>query len=94
VSLLSYSIAVDKAPAMQYEQADAFQTTRAGDWPVWLIWQVPAALRLAAVKTIPQNCLLVPGTSWLQSSFSMHHTRTPVPSFLSSAHLLTSLVLL
>jgi hypothetical protein len=34
VSSLSYSIAVHKVPAMQYEQANVFQTTRAGDWPV------------------------------------------------------------
>jgi hypothetical protein len=33
-----------KAPAMQYQQAEVFQTTRAGDRPVWLIWQVLWAL--------------------------------------------------
>jgi hypothetical protein len=44
------------------------------------------ASSLAAVKTQdePQKCLLVPGTSWLQSSFSMHHTHTPL-SFCSPA---------
>jgi hypothetical protein len=32
------------APEMHHQQANVIQTTRAGAWPVWLIWYVPAAL--------------------------------------------------
>ena len=60
---------------MQYQQANAFQTTRAGAWPVWLIWQgAPAASSLAAVKMSPKNCLLVPGSHIFTCT-----THTPVP---------------
>jgi hypothetical protein len=38
-----------------------------------------------AVKTSPKNCLLVPGTSLFQRSFSMHHAHT---SSLSNVRLL------
>jgi hypothetical protein len=32
------------APEVHHQQANVIQTTRAGAWPVWLIWYVPAAL--------------------------------------------------
>jgi hypothetical protein len=35
------------APAMHHQQVNIIQTTRAGAWPVWLIWKVPAALLLS-----------------------------------------------
>jgi hypothetical protein len=32
------------APEMHHQQANVIQTARAGAWPVWLIWYVPAAI--------------------------------------------------
>jgi hypothetical protein len=43
VSSLIYSIRSSgyTAPEMHHQQANAIQTTRAGAWPVWLIWYAP-----------------------------------------------------
>jgi hypothetical protein len=82
VSLLSYSIAVDIRRLqcnMQYEQADVFQANNTC-WRLACVADLVRASSQSAVlrsrRASPKNCLLVPGTSWLQSSFPMHHTHT------------------
>jgi hypothetical protein len=75
------------APEMHHQQANAIQTTRAGAWPVWLIWYVPAALLRS--RRAPKM-LVGAGhwTSWLLASKQLFpcttHTHTPV-SFRSPA---------
>jgi hypothetical protein len=62
VSLLSYSIAVNIRRLqcnMSKQQANVFQTTRAGAWYVWLIWYVPAAL--LRLRRAPKKLLVSAG---------------------------------
>jgi hypothetical protein len=47
------------APEMHHQQANVFQTARAGDWPVWLIWQVPAAALMRSRRQDEPQKLLV-----------------------------------
>jgi hypothetical protein len=58
---------------MHHQQANVIQTTRAGAWPVWLIWYVPAAL----LRSIRAPKMLVGAGHELASNQLFHapHTR-------------------
>jgi hypothetical protein len=45
-------------------------------WRLASVTDLVGGSSLNAVKTSPKNCLLVPGTSLFQRSFSMHHAHT------------------
>ena len=72
------------APEMHHQQANVIQTTRAGAWPVWLIWEVPAALLRS--RRAPK--MLVGAGNELASKqlFRAPHTHTIFLSFTCSTY--------
>ena len=55
-------------------------------WRLACVTDLVGGSSLTAVKTSPKNCLLVPGTSLFQRSFSMHHAHTCFLSFTCSTY--------
>jgi hypothetical protein len=72
------------APEMHHQQANVIQTTRAGAWPVWLIWYVPAAALLRSRRAPkPKNACWCRVLAGFKAAFPCT-THTPV-SFRSPA---------
>jgi hypothetical protein len=65
------------APEMHHQQANITQTTRAGAWPVWLIWKVPAALLRS--RRAPKMLVVGAGNELASKQFfHAPHTHTPL----------------
>jgi hypothetical protein len=69
------------APEMHHQQAIIIQTTRAGAWPVWLIWKVKVSAALLRSRRTPK--MLVGAGNELASKQLLHapHTHTHTHHF-------------